>query len=673
VGFFFGQSDGGHGPTHQEVAEVNKLASLKWFKWGSIEGFFENIEEYSDRFPIWRDELYLEFHRGCFSNHPRVKRYNRKFENLMTSLESLGVLTQCYRADYHYPQKAMEDLWKITLKNQFHDILPGSSIPEVYDDFWEDWLNQAQKVNELKEVIGKNLGISGSTMSDTSETHIFLYNPLSWKRTARVFIPASVFGDSLDLDRERNEKPEFAVLTLLNNPHKKYLCQPVGPDPEGSIDPLPAGWWTVLPLDPLSINAAKIEIIDGDNSTRIAKEKAIAVSSKSISNGKVSVKINQENGAILNLKHEDINEGSNLLKGDESNLLFGFLDRVPIRYHAWNLTPDYWEHPLDFSHGKDLQITVAEQGPVFSTIEIRKSLGKSPVRQQITLFKDCSEVFLDFYTDWRRKDSMVKIKYIPHTNSTEVTADGMACAISSQVDPETPCDKARFEKICHQYCDLSTPAHEWGVALLNEGKYAFDVLEDGLRLTLLRACRYPETAPEAWVNKERKLNKQEFDHEVPEYSGLGPMSCRYALLPHNGGALRDSEGNPNPIVTRKANEFNNPILVIPTKKKLTSQEENAFENPILTITPENVRLNALKPEEWKGSKNAIIVRFFEFCGESREATAKFNEQLSSRIENVQAVDLLERVVAREFTYQDKGILRFPIGKFELRTFKLELS
>ena len=671
VGFFFGQSDGGHGPTHQEVVEANKLASLNWFKWSSIEDFFQRINEYSDHFPIWNDELYLEFHRGCFSNHPRVKRYNRKFETLLTSLESLGVLTQYYRPKYQFPQEIIETLWKTTLKNQFHDILPGSSIPEVYDDFWEDWLRQEESVSELKQQIGSSLGASlelSSTPSST--TNLFLYNPLSWKRTGRVFIPIDIFTDSLDL--KKGEKPSYATLTLLNDAEKEYICQPVKADQKGSIDPKPAGWWIVLSLDPLSINPAKIKIMDENIFDEITEQKDIEVSKNKISNGKVSVRISPENGAFFSLKSQNVNKGNNLLNGSDSNLLFGFRDRVPIRYHAWNLTPDYWDHPLDYSHNNDLQIRVTEQGPIFSTIEIQKTIGKSPIRERVSLFKNCPEVFLDLFTEWQKKDAMVKVKYSPRTRSTEVTTDGMACAITSKVDPESPCDKARFEKICHKYCDLSTPDNEWGIALLNKGKYAYDVLNDGIRLTLLRACRYPETAPEAWVNQERKLNREKFKHAVPEYIGLGPMSCRYALLPHKGGALRNSDGAPSTFVTQKAEEFNNPIIVIPTQGYLNFQENNLFQEPFLTIRPENVKISAIKLNEWDES-DSIIVRFFEFCGEPCEVTVEFNSYISRRISGISSVDLLERQVEEEFKYRNDGILHFPIKKFELRTFNIDLS
>jgi len=670
VGFFFGQSDGGHGPTHQEVAEANKLSRLSWFKWSSVGEFFNVIEEYSDRFPVWDDELYLEFHRGCFSNHPRVKRYNRKYETLLTSLERLEVLIRLYNSTYRIPLEDMEDLWKTTLKNQFHDILPGSSIPEVYDDCWEDWCRQDEKIEGLKSQIGDYLTKNGKEEPEDSCTYLFLYNPISWERKGRVFIPTSVFPNSLSINK--NEKPQYAIISLLSDNNNEYICQPVAADPEGSIDPHPTGWWTVLSLAPLSITAAKIELISNSDLGTINDEDKIQVSKNNISNGLVSIKISQHNGAFQKLTAHGINRGNNLLKGEDSNLIFGFRDRVPIRYHAWNLTPEYWNKPLNFSHNKEFKIHVAEKGPIFSTIKIQKTIGKSSISQRISVFKDCPEIFFDYYTDWQQKDAMLKIKYSPCTDSREVIADGMGCAIKSNVNPKTPCDKARFEKICHNYCDLSTPDKQWGIALLNEGKYAYDVMDDGFRLTLLRACRYPETAPEAWVNKERELNKQKFEHTVPEYTGIGTMSCRYALLPHNGGALRGSDGKTNTIVTQRAEEFNKPVMLIPAEKKPTLHELESLQKSIFTITPTNVHVSALKANEWK-QDDTVIIRFFECCGNSCYVNVEFSPLFTHQIKDVRAVDLLEREIDADFSFQKEGILRFPIKKFELRTFKLKIS
>ena len=674
VGFFFGQSDGGHGPTHKEVAEANKLAKLNWFQWSSVEKFFNALEQYSKHFPIWNDELYLEFHRGVFSNHAEVKRYNRKFENLLTSLESLMVFIDFYFPEYEYPKKDLEDLWKTTLKNQFHDILPGSSIPEVYDDCWEDWKSQERIIDKHINHIGNILSKKSKDLPDPSTAEFLIYNPLSWERNSRVFIPITVFQEKTELSDK--EKTPYAKLILNNKADDEYICQPISADPEEAIDPLPAGWWTVLTLAPISIQKARIKLLDKKEQNAIKNRKKIEniqISQNSLSNDIIEIKINEETGSIISLFGKNINEEQNLLNGEESNLTFCYRDRVPIQYHAWNLTPEYWNHQLPFSNEKNVRISIAEQGPIFSILKIRKSIGPSTVTQKISLFKECSEVFLEYLSDWNQKDAMVKIKYTPNTNSTEVIADEMSCAISSKIHPETPCDAARFEKICHKYFDLSTADRKWGIAILNEGKYAFDVTDGKISLTLLRACRYPESAPEAWVNKERELNEGKYGHKVPKYSGIGPFSCRYALFPHKGGALQNSDGSPNIIVKKKAEEFNKPNLIIPIGANSALIDDIPNNDPLFSISPKNVMLSALKYNEWD-KNNDIIIRLQEYSGYSCKVLLKFKKTFARNISKIKAVDLIEREEERDFLWDNvNGELSFTMGKFELSTFKLEIS
>ena len=335
---------------------------------------------------------------------------------------------------------------------------------------------------------------------------------------------------------------------------------------------------------------------------------------------------------------------------------------------AWNIHTEYWEHPIGLSNEKNVRIDVSEIGPVFTTLKIIKTLGDSQVSQKVSLFSNCSELFLEYLTDWKQPEIMLKVLYSTATKAEIVTADEAYCAIEAKTNPEVPNDIARYEKICHKYFDLSTPDNKWGVAVLNEGKYAFDVNGGDMRLTMLRACLYPDPAPEAWVNAERKENEEKYNHNVPQYSGLGPFKCRYALLPHTGGALKKADGAPNPIVKRKAEEFNTPILIIPTT---SIQEESAkiLEVPIEILT-ENVYLGSLKLNEWD-SDGTVILRVLEGSGVPTLAEIKFNPEFTKRISSIKTVDLLEREIETEFNWnKESKILSFKIGKFEIITFKI---
>ena len=657
VGYFFGKSDGGHGPTHKEVAHANEFAKLKNYKWSKVKDFFDEVKKFSAHFPIWNDELYLETHRGCFSNHANVKRFNRKFENKLVSLEMLATITLILNADYEFPQKDFEDLWKIILKNQFHDVLPGSSIPEVFDDCHDDWEYLEEKTEKICEKAVLGLNKQESNESKNQIFHDFLlFNPHSWSGNFRVFFPCSL----IDVDK----KYKVAKVKFLDN-DKEHYCQRTNADPEGLEDRFPAGWWSVLDLPSLSITPVRFILLDEFDLIKSDLE----ISEKKISNNKLSVEINPHNGAILKILSKDINDEKNLLEGDSSNLTFGYLDNNE-NDPAWNLTPEYWKFPLNFANDKDVEIIIADVGPVFVTLEIKKLVGISQVIQKIRLFKDIPEIFLDYYTDWKQKNVMLKILYSTSTNADIVCADGMYCSINSKTKPQVPCDKARYEKMCQEYFDLSTPDDSWGLALINEGKYAFDVDQGKMRLTLLRSCKYPPPAPEAWVNEERRWNEEEFNHKVPEFSGLGSFICRYSILPHKGGTLKNKDGTPNPTVKQKSREFNMPIVVIPLKEN--ANKSSISIEKFIRIQPSNVFLGTIKFNEWKGNQS-IIIRFYEAMGMFANVQINFNPLLRGRIKSIKPVDLIERDTDFEYNWNEDEKLIFKLNKFEICSFEISIN
>lgn len=663
VGVFFGKGDGGHGPTHQEVVTANAWQDTGFMKWSTIEGFFSKLKEWSDRFPVWNDELYLEYHRGTFTVHSEVKRHNRYYENAIIDLETLALITSISNPKYKYPADKFERLWKIVLQNQFHDVLPGSSIPEVYDDIYDFWVEQDALIEDIKKGIGEGLKGSENKAEKQHTISISLYNPVSWTRKSPVFIPMSVFGIDIKLDKDG--KPPYAKLIIDS---KIFPAQPIAADPSDSAYPRSAGWYVLPELKGLTVTSATLTLSSIED-LNVKSDEFVKVTPEHIENKLSTIKLDKKTGAFLELTSKNINKNANLLKGSNSNLFFGFLDDFPSD-HAWNIKPKYWEYPLsDIKNDEQVNLRVINQGPVFSTIEISRILGKekSPVLQKVTLFKDCPEVYLEWATNWKQPFVFLKILYSTGTNATITTSDQMYSAIQRATQGKPPCDWARYEKIMHKYADVSTPENTWGIALINEGKYAYDTMGElgDIRLSLLRTPRYPTPAGEAWVNQERRMNKEKNGHEVPEFSGLGPEKCRYVLLPHNGGALINADGTANSIVKQKAEEFNQPVIVLNTTIK------EVLNDPIVEINPSSVFLGALKLNEWQKS-GTIILRVVEGCGiASTKVEIKINPKLNSLLKDIRMVDLLERPI-NDRTYnwdKNKGIISLEIKKFEICSFE----
>ncbi|MHA1720033.1 MAG: alpha-mannosidase [Promethearchaeota archaeon] len=660
IGFFNGAGDGGHGPTHKEMAEminyvkIGKEMGLN-FKWSKVKTFFKEIEKYKNELPVWKDELYLETHRGTFTTHGEVKRHNRRLETLIKTAESLCSIISLFDNDFKYPYKAIERIWKKILLNQFHDILPGSSIIEVYDDVYEIW---QELYRELDEIIGRCLERIKSRDND----NIIFYNPLPWERSGRAFIPVSEIDLDFELDEEG--KPPYARIELSNG--EIAICQPVALEFEDDMKNLPTGWWTVISIPPYGVLSANFYISRSKYTT-------IFVSSGKtprLANSLVKMELNGKTGAIKELKAINMNYDKNLIHGEANLVVKGYKDKGGLEYPAWNLTREYWKYPKNYRED-NAKISILNRGPIFSSLLIERTLGNSEISQVITLFKEDPIIYCSWSSNWQNENTLLKIALDTNTSSRNVVVDEMCCALEQSTLPNNPSDKARFEKIMHQYADLSTPDNSWGIALLNEGKYAFDCSADRIRLTLHRSPKYPSPSAGSWAKIERLARKKEKGDKPPKYTGIGPISCKFAYFPHRGGALRNYYGKPLAMVKKSAEEFNNPIIA---KKILKNQQKSINYEQLDILVQDNIEITAFKRNEWKKSKN-IIIRFNELCGVESKANVFLPSKFAKKISKIKEVDLLERELQEQnFIWNNlDNELKFDLHKFEIKTFEFILK
>ncbi len=132
----FGHGDGGGGPTREMLAAAQRAANLEGspkVRIGSAASFFAQAEAEYKPLPVWVGELYLELHRGTYTSQARTKLGNRRCEHLLREAE-LWSATAAVRAGLSYPAAELKRLWRLVLLQQFHDILPGSSIAWVHQD-----------------------------------------------------------------------------------------------------------------------------------------------------------------------------------------------------------------------------------------------------------------------------------------------------------------------------------------------------------------------------------------------------------------------------------------------------------------------------------------------------------------------------------------------------------
>jgi alpha-mannosidase len=181
----YGWGDGGGGPTREMVENISLMGnfpSTPRIHTGRVDDFFRKLDdEVGEALPLWNGELYLEYHRGTYTTQARNKRANRKSEFLLHDAEFLAAYASQLDADYVYPQEGFTKAWRLICLNQFHDIIPGSSIKAVYEESLAQYAQVEGLVSGLRDealdVIAEALGID-----------CLLINPTSFERDEVVIV-----------------------------------------------------------------------------------------------------------------------------------------------------------------------------------------------------------------------------------------------------------------------------------------------------------------------------------------------------------------------------------------------------------------------------------------------------------------------------------------------------
>lgn len=468
--YLIGWGDGGGGPNRdmiEDVKNIREMDPLPDIEFDSLKNFFTRLKEEGGQIEEWYGELYLERHRGTFTTQSKVKRKNRELEFLLRESEFWSALG-AIRKGFDYPKDQLENIWKSYLFNQFHDILPGSSIREVYVDAERDY--------EEVESIGMELlneAKNDILPTETDTNYLFVGNSLSWK-TDRV-VSTDVkgeMGDDIYVETEDGAKLPGQI-----SHDGKVLFSAKG-----------------LP----GTGGKSFKIKDG-NSTFA---KGIEVTPNKLENEKIKVTLD-ERGEISSIFDKDVER--EVVSG-QANQLVAYID-IPTEFEAWELEEDIYEKseliPAP-DHNKEL-----ESGPVRGVLEQKRSYKDSLIDQRIKIFRDSKR--LDFQTevDWHEEKVLLKSQFPVNVRALEATYEVQFGHFKRATHENTTWDKARFEVPHQKWVDVSE--YGFGAALLNNGKYGVNVEKSKIGLSLLRAPKWPD--PEA------DMGHQEFSYSFLPHSG----------------------------------------------------------------------------------------------------------------------------------------------------------
>lgn len=500
--FSFGWGDGGGGPTQEMIENgrrLSNIAGIPKVRFGTITQFFnETLETIDhDRLPVWNGELYLELHRACQITQARTKRFNRKMELLLRETECIAALASLEGSAY--PREKLETIWRDVLTNQFHDILPGSSVESLYRETDEIYRNAETRTRALFDQ-GWNRYESKVDVRGEG-TPVLLFNSLGWERS-----------DPALLAWEGDEAP--TVVDLEGN----LLPSQVSTDLSGEVR-----LWLTPPAVP-SI---------GHTVVRLSSTKSGAKSGNSL---KVSEKRMENDFFILELDAKgllrrvyDKRRGREVLeRGSRGNILQLFHDH-PHMHDAWDYDFNVDDNAWVWDDVRS--IAVKETGPVRASIEIERRTEKSTLKQRIVLYASTPRIDFETEVDWWEKHILLKAAFPVAVRSPRASYEIQFGVIERATHESTPFDRARFEVPHHRWMDLSEG--DYGVAIANDCKYGSDILGNTLRLSLLRSPVHPDPKADEGLHR-----------------------FTYSLIPHSGdwrvGRVRHHAAELNaPTLARK--------------------------------------------------------------------------------------------------------------------------
>lgn len=478
----FGYGDGGSGSTTDMLERAEALKNIPGVPEtvnSSAHEFFDEIGKKADEFPVYDGELYFENHRGTFTSQAFVKKNNRRGEFALRNAEILSSAAELMgKSDYDGAE--LERLWKILLVNQFHDILPGSSIHEVYENAREDY---AELNGGLEKLINEKLNV---------------------------------------LFSERDPEA-FTVANYLNVPYT------------GEVKiKLPEGYNSVEYADE-QIPCVKLSDKTGDYISFVA-ENIPSLSGRTYRFSKsehptqpcVKAEKNLLENNILRVEFDNNGEMTSVFDKENDrevlaavgNTLCIYQDK-PIHESAWNLEFDYRMTPYPLKTAESVE--VVRNDSVAGELKILRKFNKSTVTQYISLKKDSRQIDFRTAVDWHEREKVLKVNFPVGVRSCSSTSEIAHGSIQRPTHYNTSYDLAKFETCMHKWVDLSESGY--GVSVLNDCKYGFSVHENNIDITLMRAPICPDPTGDIGYN--------EFTYSLVPHTGTwqeaGISELAYAL------------------------------------------------------------------------------------------------------------------------------------------------
>ena len=558
----FGYGDGGGGPTRKDLEYYDVLKTgLPGVPKAKMEFAGEMLARarqkalQNPKTPHWQGELYLEYHRGTYTSQAKNKRYNRKSEFLYEKAETLA-LTSSLLCGAAYPKAALQSGWETILLNQFHDIIPGSSIHEVYEVSHKQYEEVLEKGNKTA---GDALAALASGVR--TDGGLFVYNPNSFTASGAV----TADGQTV------------------------------------YVEDIPAKGYRVV---------RKGEV-----------RGAVSVGEADLENDFFRLELD-ESGALTRVF--DKRCGREVLRaGERGNVMTAYTD-FPRDYDNWEISNYYREQAWELSDAAALS-------PVFdgtrAGLQIVKRFMHSTITQKLWLYDDLPRIDFDTEIDWHEHHLVLKTAFPVDVHADKATYDIQFGSVERPTHTNTSWDAARFEVCAHKFADLSE--YGYGVSLLNDCKYGYDVHDGVLSLTMLKCGTYPD-----------------------EQADIGLHTFTYSLFPHAGDFRAAG-------TVQQAYLLNQPLTAVSVPAQDGALPESFS---LFTLAGDGVFMETAKMAE---DGDAAVVRLYEAFNAHTHVTVTAGFAFKRAV----LCDLLEQET--EALSVSGRSVTLPVKPYEIVTIKFE--
>ncbi|HUO11800.1 MAG TPA: glycoside hydrolase family 38 C-terminal domain-containing protein, partial [Caulobacteraceae bacterium] len=427
-----GFGDGGGGPTAEMIAAQAVLADFPLVpatRFASVADYYAKAREEAVEAGIetWVGELYLEYHRGVLTSQARTKRLHRQAEQALVGAEFLAAALHVLGGP---APASLEPQWRTLMINQFHDILPGSSIPEVY----------ARTEPELAGVVAAAGATSDAALDGLAqklggqgEQALLVVNPDAGARPLRLVSSQPIPG---------GQAAEDGFVLAASDVVAPMSVAVIAPKPNTSV---------TVRAQTLENEHLRVEIAD--------------------------------DGTLASVFDKQF--GREALSG-RGNQIWAWRDQ-PRVYDAWDIEGDYRRAGEEVTAQS---IEIVEAGGQRGALRIVRRFRDSTITQSVRLWSNSKRIDFATQLDWHDRRTLLKAHFPLAIHADHATFE---CAFGVQRRPthrNTSWDAAKFEVAAHRFVDLSEPGY--GVALLNDGRYGHEALGAELSISLVRAPTLPD-------------------------------------------------------------------------------------------------------------------------------------------------------------------------------------